>query len=136
VVLKEPLLILERQRDTLGLVDIPLSSVDDRDVPQPQRDNSTTLVKTPIVLVPSGSTSRAIFRPSELAKSVFAPVTARMMALGLEMNRMSMSRICFSISRGWSPTGTLVRPGRSTRVRVRTLGEKIRRLMGLGEMPN
>jgi hypothetical protein len=42
VVLKEPLLILERQRDTLGLVDIPLSSVDDRDVPQPQRDNSTS----------------------------------------------------------------------------------------------
>lgn len=40
MVLKEPLLILERQRDTLGLVDIPLPSVDDRDVPQPQRDDT------------------------------------------------------------------------------------------------
>lgn len=95
----------------------------------------STLVNTPIVRVPSGSTSRAIFNPSELAKSVFAPVTARMMALGLEMKRISISRICFSISRGWSPTGTLVNPGRSTRVRVRTLGEKIRRLMGFGDMP-
>lgn len=30
---------------------------------------------------------------------------------------------------------TFVRPGRSTIVSVRTLGEKIRRLIGSGEMP-
>jgi hypothetical protein len=46
-----------------------------------------------------------------------------------------MSRICLSISFGWSPTGTFVRPGKSTKVRVRTLGEKIRRLIGTGEIP-
>lgn len=45
----------------------------------------STFVRTPIVLVPSGSTSRAIFRPSELAKSVLAPVTARMIHAGFEM---------------------------------------------------
>lgn len=28
-----------------------------------------------------------------------------------------------------------MRPGKSTKVRVRTFGEKIRRLMGTGEMP-
>jgi len=70
-----------------------------------------------------------------LAKSVLAAVTARIIAFGFEMNRINMSRICFSISRGWSPTGTLVRPGRSTSVRVRTLGEKILRLIGFGEIP-
>jgi hypothetical protein len=95
----------------------------------------STLVRTPIVRVPSGSTSRAILRPSELAKSVLAGVTARTMQAGLEMYLKSISRICFSMSFGWSPTGTLVKPGKSTRVRVRTLGEKMRRLMGCGEMP-
>lgn len=95
----------------------------------------STLVKTPIVRVPSGSTSRANFKPSELAKSVLAAVTARMMAFGFEIYFRSMSLICRSISRGWSPTGTLVRPGKSTRVKVKTLGEKIRKLIGLGEMP-
>ena len=92
-------------------------------------------VNTPIVLVPSGSTSLASFNPSEFAKSVFAAVTARMMQAGLEMYFKSISRICFSMSRGWSPTGTFVKPGKSTRVSVSTLGEKIRRLIGSGEMP-
>ena len=92
-------------------------------------------MRTPMVLVPSGSTSRANFNPSELAKSVFAAVTARIMHAGLDIYFISMSLICFSISRGWSPTGTFVRPGRSTSVRVRTLGENIRRLIGCGEIP-
>ena len=87
------------------------------------------------VRLPSGSTSRANLRPSELARSVLAAVTARMMAFGFVMYLRIISRICFSISFGWSPTGTLVRPGRSTSVRVRTLGEKIRRLIGTGDMP-
>lgn len=95
----------------------------------------STFVKTPIVLAPSGSTSLAIFRPSELARSVLAPVTARMMALGLVMYFMSISRICRSMSRGWLPTGTFVKPGKSTRVRVRTFGEKMRKLIGRFEMP-
>ena len=58
------------------------------------------LVKTPMVRVPSGSTSLAIFRPSEFAKSIFPGVTAKMMQDGLEIYFMSMSRICFSISFG------------------------------------
>lgn len=60
----------------------------------------STLVSTPIVRVPSGSTSRASFKPSEFAKSVLAAVTARTIHEGLEMYFMSISRICFSISRG------------------------------------
>ena len=95
----------------------------------------STLVSTPMVRCPSGSTSRARFKPSEFARSVLAAVTARMMAFDFWMCFSTISLICLSMSRGWSPTGTLVRPGRSTSVRVRTLGEYIRRLMGAGEMP-
>jgi hypothetical protein len=53
----------------------------------------STLVKTPIVRVPSGSQSLAILSPSELARSVLAAVTARMIELGFMMNLRSISRI-------------------------------------------
>lgn len=95
----------------------------------------STLVRTPIVRVPSGSTSRANLRPSEFAKSVLAAVTARIIQAGRDMYFRSISLICFSMSLGWSPTGTFVRPGKSTRVSVSTLGENMRRLMGCGEIP-
>ena len=60
----------------------------------------STFVSTPIVLVPSGSTSRASFSPSEFAKSVLAAVTAKIIHAGFEMYFRSMSFICFSISLG------------------------------------
>lgn len=117
----------------------------------------STLVSTPMVLVPSGSTSRASLRPSERARSgewespvrqffglpvrvthlpIFAAVTARIIHPGRDTYFMIMFRIWPSMSRGWSPTGNLVNPGKSTNVSVRTFGEYIRRLMGLGEMPS
>lgn len=43
-------------------------------------------VTIPIVLLPSGSNSLAIWRASEFAKSVFAAVRARIKALGGEAN--------------------------------------------------
>ena len=43
-----------------------------------------------------------------------------MRQLSLVMNCMSMSLIWNSMSGGWSPTGTFVRPGRSTTVRLST----------------
>jgi hypothetical protein len=42
-------------------------------------------------------------------------------------------RTCFSMSAGWSPTGTRVRPGRSTSVIVNTDGDTIRNRMGSGQ---
>lgn len=69
---------------------------------------------------PCGSTSFASLRASELARSVLAGVTARIRQLSLVMNCMIMSLICCSMSAGWSPTGTLVIPGRSMRVRFST----------------
>lgn len=77
----------------------------------------STLVKTPIVLVPSGSQSLAIFNPSELAKSVLAAVTAKIIEFGFMINLSNISRICFSISRGWSPTGTYEFKSRESSVR-------------------
>lgn len=44
-------------------------------------------------------------------------------------------RVCFSMSEGWSPIGTFVKPGRSTRVKFRTWGEKIFRLIGCRLIP-
>ena len=59
-----------------------------------------------------------------MAKSELAGVTASMSVFSLVMNCMTMSLIWNSMSGGWSPTGTLVRPGRSTNVRLRTEGER------------
>jgi len=73
---------------------------------------------------PWGSNSFAILRASELARSELAGETARMRQLSLQTNWLIMSRICCSISAGWSPTGTLVIPGRSTRVRFNTASMK------------
>lgn len=69
---------------------------------------------------PWGSTSLASLSASELARSVLAGVTARIRQLSRQMNCMIMSRIWCSMSAGWSPTGTLVMPGRSMRVRFST----------------
>lgn len=133
-------------------------------------------------VLPSGSTSRANFSASEVAKSELAGDTARMRELGLEMKEKIISCTWASMSSGWSPTGTLgpqqwtasitvstaqmtcccgsveiadthsnkyylsfgvtvfaymkpndeftlVIPGKSTRVTLRTLGEKIFKYM-------
>ena len=51
-------------------------------------------------VLPSGSTSRATLRASEVAMSVLAAVTARMMELGLEMYFRISSLIWISMSLG------------------------------------
>ena len=141
-------------------------------------------------VLPSGSTSRANFNASEVAKSELAGDTARMREFGFEMKDKIISCTWASMSSGWSPTGTcgnnnkesaehrcctpvdlwwlqicnvtlvyhdevfaefahnkpnqhhcqvaaftLVIPGKSTRVRLRTLGEKIFKYMGSGLIP-
>lgn len=69
---------------------------------------------------PSGSTCLEICRASEVARSVLAGVTAKIRHVSLVMNWNNMSLICASMSTGWSPTGTLVRPGRSIMVMFNT----------------
>lgn len=133
VILEEFLLVLQRRRNRSLVVDIALTTIDDGNVSEAERDDPacenvddvrslvpeqcrlistppstslktthmrSTLVSTPIVLVPSGSHSLAIFSPSEFARSVLAAVTARMIELGFMMNLRSISRIWRSISRG------------------------------------
>jgi hypothetical protein len=63
-------------------------------------------VRTPIVLLPIGSTCRASLRASELTMSTFAGDTAKMILLGLAIYSEMRFRVCFSISDGWSPMGT------------------------------
>ena len=74
-------------------------------------------------LSPSGSTDLAMVKASEVARSVFAGVTARMRQVSLQMNWRIMSLICCSMSTGWSPIAILVRPGRSIKVMFRTSGK-------------
>ena len=95
----------------------------------------SSFVQTASVLLPFGSISRASFRASDVARSVLAAWTAKMMHLGFDMYSWIMSRICFSMSSGWSPTGTRVIPGRSMRVKFKTWGEKILRRIGSELMP-
>ena len=71
------------------------------------RSIKSSLVITPTVRRPSGSTSRAIWIASLFARSVFAAVTAMMMQLGWRMNFRTIRRMITSMSFGWSPTGTL-----------------------------
>lgn len=88
------------------------------------------LVTTPIVRSPWGSTTRASYKASELAKSVFAADSASIKAFGLVMKLMIKLRICDSMSLDWPLTGTFVRPGKSTRVKSTTFGEKILKVIG------
>lgn len=69
---------------------------------------------------PWGSTFLASWRASELVRSLVAGMTAKMRQFSLHTYCMIMSRIWYSMSLGWSPTGSLVMPGRSTRVRFST----------------
>ena len=92
-------------------------------------------VKTPMVRSPEGSTSWASFNESELARSWLAAVRARISAFGEIMKEWIRFRIYSSMLEGWSPTGTLVRPGRSTRVKSTTFGEKIVNEIGWFDIP-
>ena len=61
-------------------------SMSDASVP---RSIKSSLVQTPMVRSPAGSTSLAIFNASELAKSEFAGETARMIEFGFSMYLMA-----------------------------------------------
>ena len=78
------------------------------------------MLRVNIVISPCGSTSLAILRASELARSALAGLTAKIRQLSLLINSNSMPLIMCSISGGWSPTATFVIPGKSIRVKLRT----------------
>lgn len=65
----------------------------------------STWVKTPIVLIPSLSISRANLRDYEFAESSVAFDTAIIMQFGFLMYPFIILRTCYSISFGWSPVG-------------------------------
>ena len=77
------------------------------------------LVMTPIVLIPFGSTSLAIWRPSEVVISALAGNTHKMMVLGSDTYLFAIALVIYSMLSGWSEPaiGILVIPGKSTKVR-------------------
>ena len=91
---------------------------------QLKKEGTTRLQAEVAACLPSGSTDLARLSASEVARSVLAGVTARMRQVSLEMNCMIMSLICASMSTGWSPTGILVRPGRSISVMFSTANRR------------
>ena len=111
------------------------STINGSSLEKTERDNLAiyTLSSPPLSLSPAhliqnththtpvGSTSLAILRASEVARSELAGVTARTSVFSLVMNCITMSLIWNSMSGGWLPTGTFVRPGRSTKVKFNTV---------------
>ena len=77
------------------------------------------LVITPIVLIPFGSTSLAIYKPSEVVISALAGNTHRIIVRESATYRLAIALVICSILSGWSDPamGILVIPGKSTKVR-------------------
>lgn len=72
-------------------------------IPASIKSNFVTTAK---VLRPSISTSLAIFRLSDVAISVLAVTTAKIIEFGFAIYFNTRIFICCSISGGWSPIGT------------------------------
>ena len=95
------------------------------------------LVRTPIVLNPLGSSSLAIYNPSDVEISALADITQSMIVLGSETYLVAMDLVIYSILFGWSEpaSGILVIPGKSTRVRSGQVCENIFNTIGLSTIP-
>lgn len=88
-------------------------------------------VMTPIVLIPLGSNSLAIYKPSEVVISALAGRTQRIIVLGSPQYLAAIFLVTFSISGSCPAIGILVIPGKSTMVRSGHVCEKIFRTIGL-----
>jgi len=92
-------------------------------------------VITPIVRSPFGSTSLANYKASEFARSVLAGVNARINAFSGLMYFKISRLIWLSMSLAWSLIGTLVRPGKSTKVKSIKFSEYMVREIALSVTP-
>jgi len=94
------------------------------------------LVMTPIVRIPLGSHSLAIWRPSEVVISAFAGSTVRMMVLESDTYLWAIALVIYSMLSGWSEPaiGILVIPGKSTMVRSGQVCENTVNTIGLSMM--
>ena len=91
----------------------------------------SNLVNTPNVLEPVVSISFANFNPSDVAISLFAAMTHKIIVKGSSIYLVAIFLVISSIFLGWFPTGTLVTPGKSTRVRSGHVGEYTFNTIGL-----
>ena len=89
------------------------------------------MVKTPKVLVPETSISLANIKPSDVAISLFAAITHNIIVKGSSTYLLAMSFVICSMFFGWSPMGTLVTPGKSTKVKSGQVCEYTFKTIGL-----
>ena len=73
----------------------------------------SNFVSTPKVLIPSLSISFASFNPSDVAISLFAAITHKIIVRGSSIYLLAIFFVISSIFSGCLPTGTLVIPGKS-----------------------
>ena len=146
---EELLLLDERLADAHAVVDVALPAVRDANVAAAQRNDARAARRRRRCPGPSNrawsapqwcARTRGPPRARELERVAVGEVgvcglTAKTMELGFLMYCKHMARIWSSMSAGWSPTETLVMPGKSTSVRLRTDGEWIFSEMRLFEMP-
>jgi len=92
------------------------------------------LVMTPIVLIPLGSSSRAIWRPSEVVISALAGRTHKIIVLESPQYLAAIPLVTFSILGSYPSIGILVIPGRSTIVKSGHVWEKMFKTIGLSIM--
>mmetsp|Transcript_4795 Transcript_4795/g.30409 ORF Transcript_4795/g.30409 Transcript_4795/m.30409 type:complete len:225 (-) Transcript_4795:253-927(-) len=97
------------------------------------RSMMSSLVSTPMVRSPSGSTVLAMRMASEVAMSALAGDTASMMTLSPFTKSITMLSMSWTMLLGCPSMGILVSPGMSTRVSVGTFFECTVNWMGSGE---
>ena len=94
----------------------------------------SNLVNTPKVLEPEVSISLANLSPSEVAISLFAAMTHKIIVKGSSIYLIAIFFVISSIFFGWPSIGTLVTPGKSTKVRSGHVCEYTFNTIGLSKI--
>ena len=92
-------------------------------------------VITPIVLIPFGSSLRAVLIPSDVVISALAGTTQRIIVLESAQYLSTIVRVIYSIFSAWPAIGISVIPGKSIRVKSGQVCEYIFKTMGLSTIP-
>ena len=93
------------------------------------------LVMTPTVLIPFGSSLRAVLIPSEVVISALAGTTQRMIVLESAQYLSTIVLVIYSMFSAWPAIGMRVIPGRSISVRSGHVCEYTFNTMGLSTIP-
>ena len=93
------------------------------------------LVMTPTVLIPFGSSLRAVLIPSEVVISALAGTTQRIIVLESAQYLSTIVLVIYSMFSAWPAIGMRVIPGKSIKVRSGQVCEYTFNTMGLSTIP-